>query len=88
MRTRPLNVSYARQDCTPGLVILPVILYIRLPWFLMHSVLGEMLAMPSKTGSSFALTLCTHIAYPGAFVQYLALVATCEDRSVVRIGRW
>ena len=56
-QTGPLNVSYVRQDCTPGLVISPVILYIRLPWFLMHSVLGEMLAIPSKTGCPSALTL-------------------------------
>ena len=58
-KTAPLNVSYAWQDCTPGSVILPVILYIRQPCFLMHSVLGEVLAMPSKTGCPLALTLRT-----------------------------
>ena len=57
--TAPLNVSYARQDYTPGSVILPVILYIRQPWFLLHLVLGEVLAIPSKPGFHFALTLRT-----------------------------
>ena len=71
----PLNVSYARQDCTPGSVILPVILYIRQPCFLMHSVLGEVLAMPSRTGRPFALTLRTR------------RLSLC-NREVVRIGRW
>ena len=33
----PVNVSYAERDCIPGSVILPVILYIQQPWFLMHS---------------------------------------------------
>ena len=56
--TAPLYVSYVRQDCTLGSVILPLILYTRLPWFLMHSVLGEMSAMSSKTGCPYALTLC------------------------------
>ena len=58
-QTGPLNVSYVRQDCTPGSVILPVILYIRQPWFLMHSVPREMLAIPRKTGCPSALTLRT-----------------------------
>ena len=58
LRTGLLNVSYVRQDCTPGSVNLPVILYIRQPWFLIHSVLGEISAMPSKPGCLFALTLC------------------------------
>ena len=44
----PLNVSNVQQDCTPGSVILPVILYIRQPWFLIDSLSGEVLAMPSK----------------------------------------
>ena len=46
----------------------------------MHSVLGELLAMLSKTGCSFPLTLCTHLVYPGAFVLYSTLLARCEDR--------
>ena len=39
--------------------LIMVILYIRQPWFLMHLVLGEMLAMPSQTGCPFILTLRT-----------------------------
>ena len=52
----PLNVRYVRKDCTPSSLNLPVILYIRQHWFLIHSVLEE-LAMPSKTGFPSALTL-------------------------------
>ena len=69
LETAPLNVSYVRQDCSPGSVNLPVILYIRQPWFLRHSVLGEMSAIPGKAGCLLALTLrtwmplCTHLAY-------------------------
>ena len=59
LRSGPLNVSYVWEDCPPDSVILPVNLYIRQPCFLMHSVLGDMLAMPSKTGCPFALTLRT-----------------------------
>ena len=57
--TVPLQVSYARQDSTPSSANLPVILYIQQPWFLMHSLSGAKLAMPSKTGCPSTLTLCT-----------------------------
>ena len=59
----PPNVSYGRQEGTPSSANLPVIgetaviLYIRQPWFLMHSLLGEKLAMPSETGCPFVLIL-------------------------------
>ena len=55
----PLYVSYARQDCIALSVILLVILYIRQPLFLKNLLAGEVLAMPSKTGCPFALTLHT-----------------------------
>ena len=55
----PLNDSYVWEDCPPNLVNLPVILYIRQHCFLMHSGLGDMLAMPSKTGRLSVLTLRT-----------------------------
>ena len=59
LETATLNLSYARQDCTPGSMIFPGILYIRRPWFLIHSLSGEVLAMPSKTEYPSALTLRT-----------------------------
>ena len=40
-------------------MIFPEILHIRQPWFLMHSLSGEVLAMPSKTEYPSALTLRT-----------------------------
>ena len=48
--TALLSVSYVRQDFIALAVILAVILYIRQPLFLIHSVLGDLLAMPRKTG--------------------------------------
>ena len=38
----------------------------------MHSVLGEMLAMPSKTGCSFALTLLTWLQYQTTVASKIA----------------
>ena len=49
-KTTPLNVSYAREDIIALAVILPVILYIREPLFLIDSVLEDLPAMPRKTG--------------------------------------
>ena len=42
------SLSVVRQDYIVVSVILLVNLYIRQPWFLMHSVLGKMLAMSSR----------------------------------------
>ena len=58
--TTPLSVSYARQDFIALAVILAVILYIRQHLFLIHSVLGDLLAMPRKTGCPPALVLPTN----------------------------
>ena len=55
----PLNVSYVWQDYTCDLVIFLVILYIRLPSFLIRLVFRERLAIPSKTTYPSTLILQT-----------------------------
>ena len=64
LKTAPLNVSYTRQYCIVISVILPVNLYTQQPLFLMHSLLRGILAIPSKTGCSLTLPLCTREACP------------------------